>query len=116
MTTDDSQQNRQPLVGLIVTETDLFCTMYCTMSIEDDVDIACYHRQQMCNLVDVERIDGRKYRMNFLDETQDRCELWACAFETDTCADSTMSAVSQSWEKLFGVPLSCENENTEKNS
>lgn len=102
--TVDEQKTRQQLVGMIVTETDLYLTLY-NSSIEDDLEMVCYQHQQMSNLVDVERVDDRNCRINFLDENQDRCEMWTCAFETDTCADSTMSAISQSWEKLFGVPL-----------
>lgn len=105
----DDVQNRQLLVGLIVTEAYLYLIApshrWIVGDKVDEDDVECYQRQQMSNLVEVEKMDECSLRINFLDEILDKCELWECAFETEECAASTLNAISQSWEMLFGVPL-----------
>lgn len=61
--------------------------------------------QFMSNLVEVEHCSDNVFIINFLDETQDKCELWKCTFETAENANTCLNAINQSWEKLFGVPL-----------
>ncbi|XP_064553544.1 uncharacterized protein LOC135438914 isoform X3 [Drosophila montana] len=62
--------------------------------------------QQMSNLVEVERITDCEYNVNFLDETENKCELWHLQFETLANAECCLNAIGQSWEQLFGVPFS----------
>lgn len=95
------------LVGLIITENELFliCPTHQWLSDKYDVEIVTIQKQLMSNLVEVERIDNTTLRINYLDENQDKCELWTCSFIENSCLDSTMNAISISWEKLFGVPL-----------
>ncbi|EDW63525.2 serine/threonine-protein kinase 11-interacting protein isoform X3 [Drosophila virilis] len=62
--------------------------------------------QQMSNLVEVERITDFEYNVNFLDETENKCELWHLQFETLANAECCLNAIGKSWEKLFGVPFS----------
>lgn len=68
-------------------------------------DIPLSHTQLMSNLIEVEHPADNIFFINFLDETQDKCELWKCTFETKENAESCLNAIGQSWEKLFGVPL-----------
>lgn len=62
--------------------------------------------QQMSNLVEVERITDCEYNVNFLDETENQCELWHLQFETPANAESCLQVIGKSWELLFGVPFS----------
>lgn len=97
----------QALVGLIITESELFliCPTHKWLSDKYDVEIVTMQKQLMSNLVEVEKLDDATLRINFLDENQDKCELWTCSFIESSCLESTMNAISLSWEKLFGVPL-----------
>lgn len=61
--------------------------------------------QQMSNLVEVERISDCKYNINFLDETENQCELWKLQFETESNAECCLQVIGKSWELLFGVPF-----------
>ncbi|XP_075149395.1 uncharacterized protein LOC142223398 isoform X2 [Haematobia irritans] len=61
--------------------------------------------QFMSNLVEVEHHSENIFIMQFMDETQDKNELWKCEFETVENANTCLNAIAQSWEKLFGVPL-----------
>lgn len=103
---DDTNTSRS-LVGLIITEEELFliCPTHQWLSDKCDVDIVTLQKQLMSNLVEVEKPDNATLRISFLDENQDKCELWTCLFIDDSCLESTMNAISVSWEKLFGVPL-----------
>lgn len=75
-------------------------------AIEDDADdIQVCLKQLMSNLVEVDRCSDLTLVINFLDETQNKCELWKCTFETPDMANTCLNAIAQSWEKLFGVPL-----------
>ncbi|KAH8404882.1 hypothetical protein KR222_008971 [Zaprionus bogoriensis] len=62
--------------------------------------------QQMSNLVEVERITDCEFNVNFLDETENQCELWQLRFETPSSAECCLQAIGKSWELLFGVPFS----------
>ncbi|XP_017099234.2 serine/threonine-protein kinase 11-interacting protein isoform X1 [Drosophila bipectinata] len=62
--------------------------------------------QPMSNLVDVDQISDLQYVINFIDETQNKCEIWQLHFETQTSAECCLNAVGQEWERLFGVPFS----------
>ncbi|KAJ6649830.1 Serine/threonine-protein kinase 11-interacting protein [Pseudolycoriella hygida] len=106
-TTIDDVNCAHGLAGLIITEEELFliCPAHQWLSDRNDVEIVVLQKQLMNNLVEVEKLDNTTLRINFLLENQDKCELWTCRFIEDTCLDSTMNAISISWEKLFGVPL-----------
>ncbi|XP_034474830.1 serine/threonine-protein kinase 11-interacting protein isoform X2 [Drosophila innubila] len=62
--------------------------------------------QQMSNIVEVERITDCEYKVNFLDETKNQCELWHVQFETPANAECCLNVIGKSWEHLFGVPFS----------
>lgn len=106
-TSIDETNTTLGLVGLIITEKELFllCPTHQWLSDKHDVEIVTLQKQFMDNLVEVEKLDNKTLKINFLDENQDKCELWTCSFIEDTCLESTMNAISISWEKLFGVPL-----------
>lgn len=70
-----------------------------------DSDIELCVTQFMSNLVEVEHCSDNAFIINFLDETQDKCELWKCTFQTSDGANTCLNSIAQSWEKLFGVPL-----------
>ncbi|EDW03021.1 uncharacterized protein LOC6562802 isoform X2 [Drosophila grimshawi] len=72
----------------------------------EQVSIELSLTQQMSNLVEVERVTECEYNVNFLDETENKCELWHMQFETPTNAECCLKAIGQSWEQLFGVPFS----------
>lgn len=60
--------------------------------------------QQMSNLVEVERITDCEYKINFLDETENQCELWHVQFETLANAECCLNVIGKSWEKLLACP------------
>ncbi|KAH8307860.1 hypothetical protein KR059_001139 [Drosophila kikkawai] len=62
--------------------------------------------QPMSNLVDVEPATDEKYLINFIDDTENKCEIWQLDFETHDNAERCLNAIGQGWEKLFGVPFS----------
>ncbi|XP_037024517.1 serine/threonine-protein kinase 11-interacting protein isoform X2 [Bradysia coprophila] len=107
----DDASTSHGLVGLIITESELFliCPTHQWLSDRCDVDIVTVKKQFMNNLVEVEKHVPATLKINFLDENTDKCELWTCGFIEDTCLESTMNAISISWEKLFGVPLLASN-------
>ncbi|KAM7353334.1 uncharacterized protein ACRADG_005432 isoform 2-T3 [Cochliomyia hominivorax] len=73
--------------------------------LDHDSDIELCVTQFMSNLVEVEYCSDNVFIINFLDETQDKCELWKCTFQTPENANTCLNSIAQSWEKLFGVPL-----------
>lgn len=103
----------QRLPGLIVTETHLYLLEAAHRWLTADIDPSsamaripvAVQQQQMNNLVAAELLADRVVRLIYLEEMQDRQEEWTCTFETADNASSTLDAVSQSWERLFGVPL-----------
>lgn len=94
-------------VAFITTETNLYVTTskYGWLMEKSDHNVAIAQSQLMSNLVDVDNITETSFCINFLDEINDRTDLWKCSFETNSCLDSTFNAIAQSWEKLFQVPL-----------
>lgn len=106
--TADDKENTRKLVGLIVTENHLRILPSIDLWLNTDrltTPIECQFTQLMSNLVDIEMLSDQEVRINYLDETNDTCELWCCKFETADSASSTLNAIDQSWSKLFGVPL-----------
>lgn len=109
---NEDGQSTQSLIGLIITATDLYLLppkYRWITDIEstavDTADIECYQQQLMSNLIEIEKMNEQTLRINYLDENQDKMDQWTCTFETDESAESTLNAISQSWETLFGVPL-----------
>ncbi|XP_073823890.1 uncharacterized protein isoform X2 [Musca autumnalis] len=96
LTTDSRLYLSSPKVGWLSTATN---------SDYDSDDLELCVTQFMSNLVEVEHCSDNVFIINFLDETQDKCELWKCTFETSENASTCLNAINQSWEKLFGVPL-----------
>ncbi|XP_017120519.1 serine/threonine-protein kinase 11-interacting protein isoform X1 [Drosophila elegans] len=62
--------------------------------------------QPLSNLVDAERLTDQKYVINFIDETQNKCEVWHLLFETHEHALCCLDVIGQGWQQLFGVPFS----------
>ncbi|KAH8342734.1 hypothetical protein KR084_003187 [Drosophila pseudotakahashii] len=62
--------------------------------------------QPLSNLVGVERVTDQNYVINFIDETQNKCEMWQLLFETHTNAACCLNVIGKEWEQLFGVPFS----------
>ncbi|XP_023174986.2 serine/threonine-protein kinase 11-interacting protein isoform X2 [Drosophila hydei] len=62
--------------------------------------------QQMSNLVEVDRLTDIEYNVNFLDETENKSEVWHLQFETLSNAELCLNAIGKSWEELFGVQFS----------
>ncbi len=110
-TSIDDKNNSHGHVGLIITETELFltCPLHQWLSDKYDVEMVTLQKQFINNLVDVEKIGGTILKINFIDENTDKSELWTCTFIAETCLESTMNAISISWEKLFKVPLLAKN-------
>lgn len=102
--TSEDLNETLPFVTFITTETHLYVTSskYGWLS---NQNIAIAQSQLMTNLVDIDNITDTSFSINFLDEINDRTALWKCTFETKGSLDSTFSAIAQSWEKLFQVPL-----------
>lgn len=90
----------------IVTETNIILVQNFNW-ISDDLkeEIESQNSQAMSNLVEVEELNSKSFSLNFLDEIEEKCELWNLTFETDTAMSSTLNSIADSWEKLFGVPL-----------
>lgn len=62
--------------------------------------------QPMSNLVEVDRLSDIEYNINFLNETENKSEIWHLEFETLANAELCLNAIGKSWEELFGVPFS----------
>lgn len=105
--TANGKDTTRKLIGLIVTENHLrvLPSLENWLTLIDPVVFECPNTQLMSNLVDIEMLSDQEVRINYLDETDDTCELWSCQFETADSASSTLNAIEQSWSKLFGVPL-----------
>lgn len=90
----------------VVTETNIILVEHFNW-ISDDLDeeINSINSQVMSNLVEVEELNTKSFSLNFLDEIEEKCELWNLTFETDTATSSTLNSIAECWEKLFGVPL-----------
>lgn len=104
----DGKDDIRKLIGLIVTENHLriLPSIETWLTATDRLtSFECQRTQLMSNLVDIEMLSDQEVRINYLDETDDTCELWCCEFETADSASSTLNAIEQSWSKLFGVPL-----------
>lgn len=108
--TSDDQRETHALVAIIVTETKLYVTTskYEWLAEKLQQNIELVNTQLMTNIVGVDSIDDRTFSINFLDESENRDEIWKCRFETSSSLDSTFNAIAQSWEKLFQVPLANE--------
>lgn len=106
ITSDDINETLE-YVTFITTETNLYVSTskYGWLMEKSDQNVEIAQTQLMTNLVDVNNITETSFCINFLDEINDRTELWKCSFETKSCLDSTFNAIAQSWEKLFQVPL-----------
>uniref|UniRef100_A0A1B0AAH6 Uncharacterized protein n=1 Tax=Glossina pallidipes TaxID=7398 RepID=A0A1B0AAH6_GLOPL len=108
VTSNNAKRSFQ-LSGPFATDSRLYLTsnklMWLCADNERDTDIELCVTQLMSNLVEIERPAENIALINFLDETQNKCELWRRYFETKDIADSFLKAIAQSWEKLFGVPL-----------
>lgn len=90
----------------VVTETNIILVQHFNWLSDDLKDeIDSENSQVMCNLVEVEELNSRSFSLNFLDEIEEKCELWNLTFETDTSMSSTLDSIAECWEKLFGVPL-----------
>lgn len=103
----DDAHEMHTLVVLIITETNLYLTTskYGWLADKLEQNIELTHTQLVTNIVGVDPIDDHTFLINFLDEIENRDEIWKCKFETKSSLDSTFNAIAQSWEKLFQVPL-----------
>lgn len=90
----------------VVTEANIILVKHFNW-ISDDLDeeINSHKCQVMSNLVEVEEFNSKSFSLNFLDEIEEKCELWNLTFETETLMSSTLNSIAECWEKLFGVPL-----------
>ncbi|XP_051859201.1 serine/threonine-protein kinase 11-interacting protein isoform X2 [Drosophila albomicans] len=77
-----------------------------TTNVEQKPQLELSLTQQMSNLVEAERVTDCEYKINFLDETENQCELWHLQFETQANAEFCLDVIGKSWEQLFGVPFS----------
>ena len=108
ISTTDPKSGTEQMVSIIITESTLNVIEPIHKWISDNAansDILCIATQLLSNIIKVDKLSSIKLRINFYDENQDKSEQWTCTFETDSCADSTLNAISQPWEKLFGVLL-----------
>ncbi|XP_023296483.2 uncharacterized protein LOC111679191 isoform X2 [Lucilia cuprina] len=96
------------ICGLLTTDSRIYLSsekLDWLSVLNHDSDIELCVTQFMSNLVEVEHCADNVFIINFLDETQDKCELWKCTFQTAENANTCLNSIAQSWEKLFGVPL-----------
>lgn len=90
----------------VVTDTNIILVKHfnwITGDLNDEINSE--NSQVMINLVEVEELNSKSFSLNFLDEIEEKCELWKLTFETDTSMRSTLNSIAECWEKLFGVPL-----------
>lgn len=90
----------------VVTETNIILVQHFNW-ISDDLkdEIVSHSSQMMSNLVEVEQLSNKSFSLNFLDDIEEKCELWIIQFQTEACMSSTLNSIAECWEKLFGVPL-----------
>lgn len=105
--TCDNRRETHDFVSIIITETNLYLTSdnYGWLADRSEENIGLTNTQLITNIVGVDPIDDCTFLINFLDEIENRDEMWKCRFETKSSLDSTFNAIAQSWEKLFQVPL-----------
>lgn len=105
--TCDDIHDTHALVAIIITETKLYLTTskYGWLADKLQQNIELVNTQLMTNIVGVDPIDEHTFLINFLEESENRDQIWKCQFETKSSLDSTFNAIAQSWEKLFQVPL-----------
>lgn len=94
-------------VAFITTDTALYLikSNYGWLMEKFEYEIQVAQEQPMTNLIEIDDVTDTSFTIHYLDEINNRTELWRCIFETNSCLDSTFKAIAQSWEVLFQVPL-----------
>jgi hypothetical protein len=113
--TIDEQHQINDTGALCVTDTDLFLTQIDTNWLSDNnttANITVSNRQEMSNLIEVDFVDETTFKLNFMNENEDKFEMWKLTFETTQTAENTIKTISSWWEKIFGVPLINSNNNS----
>lgn len=105
--TSDHLNETYEHVAFITTDSYLYLTTskYGWLMEKFDYVLDIAQSQLMTNLVDIDNVTDTSFTINFLDEINNRTELWECTFETNSSLDSTFKAIAQSWEEYFKVPL-----------
>lgn len=105
--TSDHLNETYDYVAFITTDSYLYLTTskYGWLMDKFSIEPEIAQEQLMTNLVDIDNVTENSFTINFLDEINNRTELWQCTFETNSCLDSTFKAIAQSWEEYFKVPL-----------
>lgn len=93
--------------SFITTDSHLYLTKskYDWLMDESDRGVEVARSQEMTDLIELDTVDEKTFMITFLDEIHDQRHVWHCSFETASCLQNTLAAISQSWEKLFKVPL-----------
>lgn len=108
---EENKSNKITLGALLITNTHLYLTTsnlnwLCdndNLYINSNVNI--YHKQLMSNLIEMDYENELTFKLTFIDENEDKMELWRINFETDYSKDSTLNTINTLWEKIFQVPL-----------
>lgn len=92
--------------ALIVTDAKLLITSAdFKWLLASETSIIAEHTQTLNNLeVDVDYSEGTTFKLSF-DLEQGEPETWQLTFDTDMSCESAFETISQSWEKLFRMPL-----------
>lgn len=101
-------KNVQKFGCLIVTDSHLYLTKSdFSWTFENQKhEIQIFAKQPMTNLVQLDTAsDSTAFVLNFMDESEDRTELWKFEFESKSCVESSLKLLDDIWSKLFGVSL-----------
>lgn len=104
---DDDSKLVYEHASFITTDSHLYLTKskYDWLLDESDRSVEVARSQEMTDLIELDKVDEKTFMITFLDEIHDQRHVWHCSFETASCLQNTLTAISQSWEKLFKVPL-----------
>lgn len=104
---DDDTETICEHAAFIITDSHLYLTTskYGWLMDKSERDVELKRTQFMTDLMELDNVNEKTFAITFLDEVRNEKQVWRCEFETASCLQNTLSAIAQSWEKLFKVPL-----------
>jgi hypothetical protein len=91
---------------LVLTDSNLYLSSGLKWLHENSkYQIEADYMQLMTNLVELENVNALSFKLSFMDENEDKFETWRVDFATQLSKESTLTTISSSWEKIFGVSL-----------
>lgn len=104
---DDDSETICDHAAFIITDSHLYLTTskYGWLMDKSERSVELTRVQFMTDLMELDNVNEKTFAITFLDEVRNEKQVWRCEFVTAACLQNTLSAIAQSWEKLFKVPL-----------